>query len=437
MPDPLSLATGILAFLQITGTVAWQLKQFHDGASVINQTLGDLSNGVAGLQRVLLSMRDAFEHITAEQGTGHVASLWNNVARAVVEGKDILGQLNSLLKEVDRDSKHLNDHRKQLRLKGAEIRIARFRQHVDSYRDGLQLSMQTIVLVNQAAQSKTADDKILPNLDALRNDIRSIALDMNSKIQNLEAHVKSSRDETHIVAMKNLQQCVRSAASTISSATTIMSLNAENDVDSSFGDLFPSGENLAISRWMQSCAVTTYEESTIGAEVPQSVADVLSLNGDDAADSDDELQGEMTRLLWQSGMQKLRAGDEHGAEKQLRNCHTRLKAAHARAIPNYIQLRLDTIQSLYAIYRAQQKWSQCQDILAQKMAIIKATKGKQHPGFLADVLELAFLRSKQNDYKSAHLHATAALKGYWKLRNWEEATECLELLVIISEKEQR
>jgi hypothetical protein len=306
MPDPLSIATGILALLNVTGTIANELKKFHEGANVVSKTIADLENDVASFSRVLESMRETFEHITAEGPgqTGHIGSLWNNVARSVQDSKDVLSELQKLILDISRDSTFLDEHRKQLRLNRAEEKIARYRLHIQSYRDGLQLSLQTIILVSQVSSTRATEEKVLPGLSQLHEDVRRIAADLNQRIGSLQAMVRLPEDEARreATAMQNLRDCVRSAASTISSATSLATVQEKtlhgDTEDSEFGDNFPAEQGLALRRFLDSRTVYDYQqESSTASGVPQSVADVRSFESDDSADSDDELHGEMAGLL--------------------------------------------------------------------------------------------------------------------------------------------
>lgn len=146
MADPLSITTGVVALLKATYSVGTELKQFCDGVGVVNSNLLDLKKDVEGLTSVLKSMRTTFENITAEEDTGHVGNHWQNIARALQDGTEILGQLHTCFEEVDKETKFLDRPRKQLRLNLAAKRIGAFRQHIQSYRDALQLSLQTIIL---------------------------------------------------------------------------------------------------------------------------------------------------------------------------------------------------------------------------------------------------------------------------------------------------
>ena len=440
MPDPLSISTGVLALLQITITVANELKKLHDGASVVRQTISELANNVDSLKVVLESMRDTFESITALDGSGHIATLWNNVARSIEDSKGVLGQLESLVQDINRETSFLDEYRKQLRLNRAEARIAGFRVHVQSYRDGLQLSLQAIILWNQTSYQRTAD-QVLPNLSDLHHDVRRIASDLNGRIDILQAMVGSQQDETQVVAMSNLRECVWAAASTISSATTIIISALEDDDDrmalaSDFGDCFPPQHNLAMRRWIDSRTVYEYDDMAEQAQPPQSVANVaVNDDIDEGPDSDAELESEMTRVLLENGKQKLFTADTKGAEKMLRRCLIRLTTVEPTRRNQQIPVHLEVLDYLYRICAEQQRWDAAQEMLFQRMAVRERLTGKPDSAFLSDVLSLARLMMNQKDTTGAQLHARRALKGFKKLQRNEETRNCLVLLIELCESD--
>jgi uncharacterized protein YoxC len=440
MPDPLSITTGVFALLSVAFTVTKELKKLHDGATVVQRTISELENDVSGLTRVLESMRDAFGRITAEHGTGHIANLWDNVAKSIEDGKRILGELAALIQDISKESKFLDDHRKQLRLNRAEDKIRSFRVHIQSYRDTLHISLQAILLWNQTSYQKQVD-QVLPNLSDLHNEVRRIAKDLNQRIDLLQKLMQSQvqQDVAQVTAMSNLQDCVWAAASTISSATTIITSQHGDEGDSTvaasdFGDCFPLHHNLAMRRWMDSHTVYEYEETVVQAPRPESIADVPAFGeADSGADSDAELENEMMRLLVDRGKQKLAAGDTQGAEKMLHNCLSRTTATGRTAKNEQGRIRLEAVEHLYDIFFSQQRWSSAQDMLLQQMAIKARLTGQQDAEYFTDVLKFAKLMMEQNDTAAAHLHARRALRGFKKLHQIDETKACLSLLISLCE----
>lgn len=179
MPEPLSIITGVLTLIHVTGTVSNELWKLREGAAVIHGTIKDLQNDVTSFRRVLESMRDVFERITAESTTGHIGSLWKGVAQSLVDAQDNLQHLKDLVTEFNRETKFLDEYRKQLRLNRTEEKLARNRVHIQSCRDTLQLSLQTIILVNQYSYQTLAEHQVVPSLTELQEDVHRIARRLN------------------------------------------------------------------------------------------------------------------------------------------------------------------------------------------------------------------------------------------------------------------
>lgn len=441
MPDPLSITTGVVALLQITVAAGKELKKLHDGAAVVQETISGLTHDVDGLKRVLDSMRATFETITALHGTGHIASLWENVARSIEDGKTVLSQLVSVLQGIDEERSLLDAYRKQLRLDRAEERIRAFRVRIQSYRDSLQLCLSAILLWNQTSGQVKAD-QVLPNLSDLHNEVRRLARCLNDRIDDLQGMIRTSQNDTEVTVVSHLRDCVQSAASTISSATTIISArqSEEDDYDpdaSDFGDCFPSHQNLTISRWMASGTISEYEEVAALGPVPESIADLSVVDHEqDVADSDDELEDEMTCSLLESAKQKSIKGDSKGAEKNLLYCLGRINAKDAISRHRLLLTHLEAVQRLYVIYYGRQQWDAAQQVLSQKLELLKQSKGQQGLEFLNDVLNLAHLMLKQNNITAAQLHARQALRGYRRLKSQDDAKNCLRLLIQLCEREE-
>lgn len=438
MPDPLSITAGIAGLLQLTWSVANELKKFHEGASIVHKSISDLLKDVDSFNSVLESMRDAFEHATAEQSseTGYVASLWNSIAQAIEDSRERCGQFQELMKIINKDASFLDAHRKQLRLNQSWDSITRFRVHIHSCRDSLQLSLQTIIFVNQTSQSKAVEDKVLPSLDQLHENVRRIALDLNQRIESLQSMIYSPHDETqrHVDAMANLQECVRSAASTISSATTAHTIEVgDNDDDSHFGNYFPAKPSLAMQRWLDSQTIYNFDEeraSHVDGSA-QSVARIRTTGSDDGADSDDELQDEIVSLLWEDGKQKVKAGNIASAEKAFQNCLGRIQGSQSKTKPGQAIIHFEVVTILYGIYHTQQRWKDAEEMLLQKLSVGERLFGKENRNNLEDVFNLAKVTKEQNNINAAQLHARRALKGYRKLGKSEEVKGCLNLLIIL------
>ena len=378
-------------------------------------------------------MRDTFETLTAANGTGDLAAHWTNVARAIDDGNGIIRELGEELQNISKTTKILDLSRKQLRLNLAEDNLASLRTRVHSLRDTLQLSLQVITVTNQNSQQGT--------LTELCQEIRRLAKMFNETIESRHAVAQPQQDEAHIAVMIDLRECVRSAASIVSSASTaVMSQDGDNDgstvVMSDFGDCFPVEHSLAIHRWMEASSVQGYEHGRSPAP-PQSVVDVFSFNESaDSSDSEVDLEDEITTTLLDDGQQKLTAGKLEDAERVLKKCSSRLsnvtweqRGAYAA---KQFSKHAEVLKYLFVIYHQQEKWPEAQTALTQKLSLEDRMHRKKDMTYMRDVVALAKILQRRGDTIHALLHARRALKGFKKLQSTNDIRLCLELLIELS-----
>ena len=149
MVEPLSITTGVLSLLGVCFNVGVELKRFRDGVAVVNATVDGLLRDVSGLEQVLESMKETFDRANnrhPSQATGHIGNHWKNLSRSLQDGQNTLIRLQELLEGVNKSVTLLDGPRRQLRFNSAAEQIVAFRQQIQSYRDALQLSLQTIIL---------------------------------------------------------------------------------------------------------------------------------------------------------------------------------------------------------------------------------------------------------------------------------------------------
>lgn len=117
--------------------------------------------------------------------------------------------------------------------------------------------------------------KILPNLDAMHSDIRRLATNLDVKLHGLQQMFSGSNQQSQIDGVKHLKEFVQSAATVLSSASTVLSANdledeqleAGDDFRSDFGDWFKTEVNVATLDWIYSTNGSTpiFDLSETGA----------------------------------------------------------------------------------------------------------------------------------------------------------------------------
>ena len=149
MADPLSITTGAVALLSLCVKVGWGLKAFRDGAALADTKVRSLLTDVESFTNVLQLMKDTFdqERVKASlHATGHIGGHWANLAASIRDGSKTLEQLEALLEKTNKNVTVLDGARKHFRLKEATDEILMYQQQIRSYRDTLQLSLQTVIL---------------------------------------------------------------------------------------------------------------------------------------------------------------------------------------------------------------------------------------------------------------------------------------------------
>jgi hypothetical protein len=98
----------------------------------------------------------------------------------------------------------------------------------------------------------------LPNLEDIRLDIRRLALRLNDRVNAFEVEGVDldAKNLNEVAVLVNLRDCVKSAASIVSSASTILDVSHPDRVSiwngSEFGHFFPRELNEPMQRRMTS-----------------------------------------------------------------------------------------------------------------------------------------------------------------------------------------
>ena len=148
--DPISITTGALTLIGACVNVSISLRRLKNGAGESKTRITGLLSDVDSLRNVLESMEATLYDLQTHnsfQSTGHMGTHWLNLSRSLQDGQDALKDLEKLLNPpLNKDVSVLDDSRRYMRLKDAAEKLAEYRQHVQSYRDTIQFSIQTITL---------------------------------------------------------------------------------------------------------------------------------------------------------------------------------------------------------------------------------------------------------------------------------------------------
>lgn len=298
---------------------------------------------------------------------------------------------------------------------------------------------------NQVTFQKSTDkipEKIIPTLDKLYDEFRSLGAALNAKIENLQTTVsnQSEQDGHELTSMSNLRECVRSAADVVSTASSTLTVEASDRVSvkhgSDFGDVFVKDANETMLRWMSSN--TVYEFDDMEPLPDPSEASTGDVPTEYMSDSDSDIESEMIRALFNNAKKLKEDGDFTGAERKLRNCLTRFSTNASSVLltpPQSASVsgvsKAELLELLTDTYCLLGSWKKAKATLMEKLSVIERQVGKKDELYLWDTMKLAELMMKNKEYVEAHLHCRRSLRGFKKLGEpgFKGYEKCLTFLI--------
>jgi hypothetical protein len=244
---------------------------------------------------------------------------------------------------------------------------------------------------------------------------------------SLQKAIGSNPSDTQLIALKNLSNCIQSAASVVSSASTTLGVEHADHVSvahsSDFGGLFPSEPGETMLRWMSSNTVYEFEEEPtaepssrqhkVRSDYPRPVEGSPE---PEQSDSDTDLEMEIVQALLKRGKEKFQAKDFGAAERLFRNCLTRISSNLSMLSLHHIpRSKTEIMTLLLDVYLAKEKWDEAQSLLLEKIGIGSQDKSSDNGRVLKDILTLIDVLIHKSSYAEAHLYGRRALKGYRKM----------------------
>jgi hypothetical protein len=147
--DPQSITVSVIALIGCSVTVGRQLKQLIGDKSLTETAINGLLQDVEDFTLVLRAMKESLESSKSDllrPTVGHIGDHWRSLSTSIIDGEKTLNRLDGVLTKISKSFDVLDEAGNPIRLKGAMDEIVIYRQHIRSYRDTMQLSMQTIIL---------------------------------------------------------------------------------------------------------------------------------------------------------------------------------------------------------------------------------------------------------------------------------------------------
>jgi hypothetical protein len=264
----------------------------------------------------------------------------------------------------------------------------------------------------------------------------------------LQTLVESNAKNEQIHILSNLRNCVQSAASVVSSASTALGIDHADHFSvtygSDFGDCFPSKPSESILRWVSSNTVYEFEEDLSHASALQDQNRASgeniqrpSRNTDiDHSDSDNDLEVEIVQALLRRGKERLDAEDFSGAERLFRNCLSRTTSSGSLSLLQR-NSKQEVMTLLLKTFEQLGRWTDAQSLLIEKIAWESRNVAGDNSGVLSDIINLVEVLLKKESYSEALLYGRRALKGYRRMGDSgiDGIGKTLQLLVTICHAE--
>ncbi len=147
--DPFSIATGVAGLLSVCCQVGPALMNLYGAIEIVDTKISSLQEAVKSFIEILTLIKTTLQRDeiqTSFRATGHISNHWKNLRACIKDGQDTLSQLHDLLERVNRSASVLSGLQKHARLQRAAEEIGVYQQHIQSYKDTLQLSLQAATL---------------------------------------------------------------------------------------------------------------------------------------------------------------------------------------------------------------------------------------------------------------------------------------------------
>jgi len=147
--DPFSIITGVAGVLVASVQIVDSINSFYNASALADTKVRALLTDVESFTQVLRMMKDTLERKQIQasmQSTGHIGNHWTNLSTCLRDGRNTLDELRETLEKVNKSVSVLDGPRKHLRLRSALDEVGMFQQQIRSYRDTMQLSLQTLIL---------------------------------------------------------------------------------------------------------------------------------------------------------------------------------------------------------------------------------------------------------------------------------------------------
>ncbi|KAM7189342.1 hypothetical protein V8F33_010121 [Rhypophila sp. PSN 637] len=423
--DPLSITAGVGGLIDLCLKAGFAIKAAREGSKTVASKINLLEGEIRGYSEVLQLMSSTLQDpsITASfQSTGHIGNHWRSILGLIEASSTTVERITDILENVDKPARIMGSTRKHFRLMFAADEIEAYQNTVRTYRDTMQISLQTIILWNQVSD-RPSSDVIAPTLDDLTQLIRTVAMDIKSQISSVRNQVQDSPVEDQIRTLEKMKSCVETAGDVVSSASTTLGLDDRTSVEapSDLGDIFGTRSQDYVMRWINE-SQTGIEN--LGHDPTKLVPNLSTLSIEDTESDDDlELELEIVRTHLKRGRELAEKGRWPEATRTLERGYARFRKHEPRLhdVP-VMELREEIRTEMLNVYNQQKSWEKVRELELENLTLheqrvacetndVEAAEG-HWISMLDCMLNLAETYLRLEDAQSAKKYAKKCVKGY-------------------------
>ena len=148
--DPLSITAASLSIVKVCAAVCWEIKEFVDGVKSAPTVIGVLLQEVEGFQKILTNLNEVLEDDRIKgtiQSSGNIGTHWVNLKVCLDDANVTMESLEATISNVNKTVTVLDSTRRHIRLQSASSKIQLFQQQIRSYKDTINVSLQTAILL--------------------------------------------------------------------------------------------------------------------------------------------------------------------------------------------------------------------------------------------------------------------------------------------------
>jgi tetratricopeptide (TPR) repeat protein len=460
--DPLSVTVSALSIAKVCVSVILELKQFIEETKTVGTTINALYQDVKGFNSILEMLKSTLDDETIKgsiQSSGFIGSHWSHMRVSLADAVTLLHSLQDAIKRTSKSVNILDAARKQMRVNSSSKEFARYRERIQSFHHIINVSLQSVILWNQASSQQTSGTAI-QRLDGVENEIRKQGIAINSRIALLEQLIRSkaldnaessqetlTEPESELKTMTNLRECLKSSASVVSTTSTVVgrprvaNTATSTIYASDWGDVFPADPSQSTLDWIQSNSVDAVTDSSSGYPLSGVASgEQLALSNDEQPeilDSDeDEVETELTRTLLHLGVSKAEKKEFPAAENYLKNCLKRIPIVQNTSSQwsSRLELKSEVMGHLTDVLKSQNKWEEAGNLIKDRLKLLPhGGRGTSNIKYSLLILDLGEVLHYKGDQQEALVYGRKSYREFKKMgpENQLECNKSLFLLVQI------